>query len=125
MEHVTGHIKALQGHLFRTLSKQKYFSVLAPHGHEILLSFMLFTVLSWITYYWIAPCMPPSKKKDFVASEYARAKWGHMVVSFVHAIISCVWCLWLWNDASMAGTLEQRALGYSPRFGQLFAVSEG
>ena len=69
--------------------------------------------------------MPPSKKKDSVASDYARAKWGHMVVSFVHAIISCVWCLWLWHDASMAGTLEQRALGYSPRFGQLFAVSEG
>lgn len=117
---------SLQNQIFHALSQQTFLRAIPSHGHEMLVSFVFFSAISWAMYLVIAPrLLQFSKKKDPAVTGYARAKWGHMTVSFVHAIISCVWCLCLWNDRSISRTAAERVLGYSPRFGRLFAVSVG
>ncbi|PJF19706.1 hypothetical protein PSACC_00479 [Paramicrosporidium saccamoebae] len=108
------------------LSKQNRLKELPQHGYQILVAFVLFTATSWISYYFIAPSLVRySKKKKLKDDEHARAKWGHMAASFLHAIIVCCWSLSLWYDNELAHTIEDRVFGYSREFGSMFSFSVG
>lgn len=108
------------------LSKQSYLEALPRHGFQILVAFLLFTSTSWMTYYFIAPSLLAySRKKKLANDEHARVKWGHMAVSFLHALIICGWSLYLWYDNSLAHSVEERVMGYSHFFGEMFAFSVG
>jgi hypothetical protein len=66
-----------------------------------------------------------SKKKKLKDDEHARAKWGHMAASFLHAVIVCFWSLSLWYDNELAHTIKDRVFGYSREFGTMFSFSVG
>lgn len=119
-------IAKLRAEIADILSKQPYLTALPNHGYQILFAFILFTATSWITYYFVAPkLLLYSKKKKLKNDEHARVKWGHMAVSFLHAIIVCAWSLYLWYDNALAHSVETRVWGYSKSFGYMFAFSSG
>lgn len=122
------------------LSNQTYFKALPQHGHHIFYAALLFMATSWISYYVLAPKLidysavrlrrvsksqDGGKGRSLLAEERVRLKWGHMAVSFVHALISCCWCLYLWYDNSLADSLHSRTLGYSYEYGLMFSFSMG
>lgn len=116
----------LQAKVLEIFSKQSYLTALPYHAYEILLAFLMFTAASWFSYYLLAPKLVRySRRKKVKDDELARVKWGHMLVSFLHAIIVSVWSLCLWYDNSLAGSVETRVLGYSKPFGQMFSFSVG
>ena len=112
--------------LFEQLSKQGALKYLPHHGYQIVIAFLLFTLSSWITYYMIAPSLVAASRRRNVASDaHAQAKWGHMMASFLHAMIACIWCVYNYYDTTLAQSLNSRVFGYSEEFGQMFAFSAG
>lgn len=116
----------LQAKVLEIFSRQSHLTALPYHAYEILLAFVMFTMASWFSYYLLAPKLVRySKRKKVKDDELARVKWGHMLVSFLHAIIVSAWSLYLWYDNSLADSVETRVLGYSKPFGQMFSFSVG
>jgi cbb3-type cytochrome oxidase subunit 3 len=116
----------IRAFIFKLLSRQKVLTRLPEHGYQIFLAFLMFTATSWLTYYFIAPSLIRySKKKKAKSDEQARLKWGHMAVSFLHAVIASSWSFYLWYDNSLAHSLEDRVSGYSRDFGMMFSFSVG
>lgn len=116
----------LRATVFHILSKQRYLKKLPNHGYQAFVAFAMFTATSWIFYYLIAPALILySRKKKLKDDDHARAKWGHMAASFLHAIIACGWTLYLWYDNTLAHTLQDRVFGYSSDYGSMFAFSAG
>jgi hypothetical protein len=116
----------LEAKVSRLLSNQRHLKALPAHGYDILVAFLLFTVASWFSYYFVAPVLVHYSRKRMVKDdELARIKWGHMLVSFLHAIIVSFWSLYLWYDNTLADSVEKRVLGYSKPFGYMFSFSVG
>jgi len=119
-------------------SKQTYYTKLAYHGWLVLLSLVLFTALSWTMYYLVAPFFirktrrrrrvpPQSVEKGTIEYEQMRLKWGHMMVSMIHALIVTGWTTYtiLKDPGNLSLTAESRVFGHTRSLGYMFAVSLG
>lgn len=125
--------------VFDLLSKQTGLKKLPDHGYQILLSWFLFGSTSYICYYFIAPKLIPfaSKKSKTTQNkminsigpvsveESIRIKWGHMLTSTFHCLITIWWSTYLWYSKTLATTLESRVHGYLPIYGNLMAFTIG
>lgn len=125
--------------IFDFLSKQTGLKKLPDHGYQIMLSWILFGTTSFICYFFIAPKLIPLASKNpkpsttktlnghgtISSEESIRIKWGHMLTSTFHCLITIWWSTYLWYSKTLASTVESRVHGYLPIYGNLMAFTIG
>lgn len=108
------------------LRKQPFLTVLPAHGAQIARSFVVFTAISWLTHFFIAPkLILYSERKNEAGEKHALEKWGHMIASIIHAVAVTVWSSYLWYTVPLPDSVEERVFGYSRVFGDLLGFTVG
>lgn len=131
-------VQSLHDQLVDSLQKSAYVSRLANHIDVTLFSFGYFTFLSFFIYYLLAPKLmkyeskptPNTKKTTVDGLNHGgslRAKWSHMILSFIHALMaSSVAFYLLYIDVGfLSKNFKTRLLGFTNPHGNLFAFSLG
>lgn len=119
---VDGWVDRLVAPLSRVLGS--YFTVLPEHMTLVFWSVVFFFGLSAIVRLAVAPWLiAVAERRGTVVAEGTRKKWGHTVVSMVHAIVATTWTLYLLTSGRLrrADTVDARVFGYDPAIGQLLA----
>lgn len=103
----------------------------------VLFSFCYFTALSWFIYLVLAPQLcrlsPPKQRTAPSGVDQLnhggslRAKWAHMIASFVHALMVGLGGTYFWlRDTGYLGLSQQsRLFGFSPQIANMIAFSVG